>query len=288
MLKTMKHPSLLPLSDDGLCPEHLPAGVRAVFTTRTGGVSAAPFDSFNLGDHVGDDPAAVAQNRLRLTEALRQQGAQAPVFLKQVHGTQVLGLGEAPPTTVVADACWTDQVGVVCTIMVADCLPVLLADRAGRCVAAAHAGWRGLAGVDHGGVGVLESTWAAWMQTMRRHHPMVSDAGLAQQTWVWLGPCIGLEAFEVGDEVRVAFQSGPERNSGACFVPHAERSGQWWADLAGLARQRLAALGAVDVQGNESSTAWCTVTNASRFFSHRRDAAVLGGSGRMAACIWRV
>jgi YfiH family protein len=287
MLKTMPHPSLLPLSDDGLSLEDLPAGVRALFTTRTGGVSAAPFDSFNLGDHVGDDPAAVAQNRSRLTEALRLQGAQAPVFLKQVHGTQVLGLGKAPPTTVVADACWTDEVGVVCTIMVADCLPVLLADRAGRCVAAAHAGWRGLAGVDHGGVGVLESTWAAWMQTMRRHHPNVSDAALAQQTWVWLGPCIGPEAFEVGDEVRVAFQSGAERNSDACFVPHAERSGQWWADLAGLARQRLAALGAVEVQGNDSSTAWCTVTNASRFFSHRRDAAVCGGSGRMAACIWR-
>jgi YfiH family protein len=287
MLKTMPHPLLLPLSDDGLSLEDLPAGVRALFTTRTGGVSAAPFDSFNLGDHVGDDPAAVAQNRSRLTEALRLQGAQAPVFLKQVHGTQVLGLGKAPPTTVVADACWTDEVGVVCTIMVADCLPVLLADRAGRCVAAAHAGWRGLAGVDHGGVGVLESTWAAWMQTMRRHHPKGSDAALAQQTWVWLGPCIGPEAFEVGDDVRVAFQSGAERNSDACFVPHAERSGQWWADLAGLARQRLAALGAVDVQGNDSSTAWCTVTNASRFFSHRRDAAVCGGSGRMAACIWR-
>jgi polyphenol oxidase len=287
MLKTMPHPSLLPLSDDGLSLEDLPAGVRALFTTRTGGVSAAPFDSFNLGDHVGDDPAAVAQNRSRLTEALRLQGAQAPVFLKQVHGTQVLGLGKAPPTTVVADACWTDEVGVVCTIMVADCLPVLLADRAGRCVAAAHAGWRGLAGVDHGGVGVLESTWAAWMQTMRRHHPNVSDAALAQQTWVWLGPCIGPEAFEVGDEVRVAFQSGAERNTDACFVPHAKRAGQWWADLAGLARQRLAALGAVDVQGNDSSTAWCTVTNASRFFSHRRDAAVCGGSGRMAACIWR-
>lgn len=287
MLKTMQHTSLPPLSNDWLCPEHLPFGVRALFTTRTGGVSVAPFDSFNLGDHVGDDLAAVAQNRARLTEALRLQGAQAPVFLKQVHGTQVLSLGEYPPSTVVADACWTDQAGVVCTTMVADCLPVLFADRVGRCVAAAHAGWRGLSGVDHGGVGVLESTWAVWMQAMRRHHPNVSDAALAQQTWVWLGPCIGPEAFEVGDEVRVAFQSATERNSDACFVPHAERSGQWWADLAGLARQRLAALGVVDVQGNDSSTAWCTVTNASRFFSHRRDAAVCGGSGRMAACIWR-
>lgn len=288
MLKTMPHTSLLPLPDDWLCPDHLPNGVRALFTTRTGGVSAAPFDSFNLGDHVGDDPVAVAQNRARLSEVLRLRGAQAPVFLKQVHGTQVLRLKDDPPRTVVADACLTDRAGVVCTIMVADCLPVLLADRAGRCVAAAHAGWRGLAGVDHGGVGVLESTWAAWMQTMRQHHPGVSDTTLAQQTWVWLGPCIGPAAFEVGDEVRVAFQSATERHRDACFVPHTERAGQWWADLAGLARQRLAALGAVDVQGNDSSTPWCTVTNASRFFSHRRDAAVLGGSGRMAACIWRV
>ncbi len=286
MLKTMSHTSLLPLPDDGLCPEGLPDGVRAWFTLRTGGVSAAPFDSLNLGDHVGDDPAAVAQNRARLSEVLRQQGAHDPAFLKQVHGTQVLRLNENPPPTVVADACLTDCVGVVCTIMVADCLPVLLADRGARCVAAAHAGWRGLAGVDHGGVGVLESTWAAWMQTMRQHHPGQSDTALAQQTWVWLGPCIGPSAFEVGDEVRVAFQSGAERYSDACFVPHAERAGQWWADLAGLARQRLAALGVVDVQGNDSSTPWCTVTNTSRFFSHRRDAAVLGGSGRMAACVW--
>jgi YfiH family protein len=286
MLKTMSHTSLLPLPDDWLCPEHLPAGVQALFTSRTGGVSVSPFDSFNLGDHVGDDPVAVAQNRSRLSEALHLRGAKAPVFLKQVHGTQVLGLSEHPPSTVVADACLTDQSGVVCTIMVADCLPVLFADRAGRCVAAAHAGWRGLAGVDHGGVGVLESTWAVWMQTMRQHHPGVSDTTLAQQTWVWLGPCIGPAAFEVGDEVRVAFQSATERHSDACFVPHAERAGQWWADLAGLARQRLAALGVFDVQGNDSSTAWCTVTNTSRFFSHRRDAAVLGGSGRMAACVW--
>jgi copper oxidase (laccase) domain-containing protein len=142
--------------------------------------------------------------------------------------------------------------------------------------------------VGQAGVGVLESTWAAWMQTMRRHHPGLSNDALAQQTWVWLGPCIGPAAFEVGDEVREACRSDDARSSDACFVPHKQRAGHWWADLAGLARQRLAVLGAVDVQGNDSSTTWCTVTNASRFFSHRRDAAVLGSSGRMAACIWRV
>jgi copper oxidase (laccase) domain-containing protein len=140
--------------------------------------------------------------------------------------------------------------------------------------------------VDHGGAGVLESTWAVWRQTMRRHHPGCSDAALAQQTWVWLGPCIGPGAFEVGDEVRVACRSAATPHSDGCFVPHAQRAGQWWADLAGLARQRLAALGVTDVQGNDSSAAWCTVTDGSRFFSHRRDARVLGGSGRMAACVW--
>ena len=143
MLKTMPHTSFLPLTNDGLRPEGLPAGVRAWFTTRTGGVSAAPFDTFNLGDHVCDEPAAVAQNRARLSEVLRLQGAQAPVFLKQVHGTQVLRLDEDPPRTVVADACVTDRAGVVCTIMVADCLPVLFADRAERCEARATQGLEG-------------------------------------------------------------------------------------------------------------------------------------------------
>lgn len=287
MLKTM--PDLQLMSDpvQALYPEQVPHGVHALFTLRSGGFSRAPHDSFNVGDHVGDDPAAVALNRHRLAEFLRKRGAQAPVFLKQVHGTEVLALGAQPPSSAMGDACLTDQSGVVCTIMVADCLPVLFADREGRCVAAAHAGWRGLAGVGHAGVGVLESTWAAWMQTMRRHHPGLSDAALALQTWVWLGPCIGPEAFEVGEEVRLACRTDDAQHSDACFVPHAQRAGQWWADLAGLARQRLAALGVVDIQGNDSSTPWCTVTNASRFFSHRRDAAVLGGSGRMAACIWR-
>jgi YfiH family protein len=288
MLKTMPHRPLMTDPIQALTPEQVPKGVFALFTVRSGGCSRAPHDSFNLGDHVGDDPSAVAQNRHRLAEFLRQRGAQAPVFLKQVHGTEVLALGAQPPAGATGDACLTDQPGVVCTIMVADCLPVLFADRAGRCVAAAHAGWRGLAGVGQAGVGVLESTWAAWMQTMRRHHPGLSNDALAQQTWVWLGPCIGPAAFEVGDEVREACRSDDARSSDACFVPHKQRAGHWWADLAGLARQRLAVLGAVDVQGNDSSTTWCTVTNASRFFSHRRDAAVLGSSGRMAACIWRV
>lgn len=287
MLKTMQHPSSLPSLPEMLVPADLPSGVQALFTTRSGGVSVAPFSGFNLGDHVGDDPQAVAHNRQALAELMHRRCAQAPVFMKQVHGTDVLALGAQAPCSEVADACWTDQAGVVCTIMVADCLPVLLADRSGRCVAAAHAGWRGLSGVDHGGEGVLERTWAVWMQVMRQHHPGLDDAALAKQTWVWLGPCIGPKAFEVGGEVREACLYRATPSSNACFVPHIERAGQWWADLAGLARQRLQALGAPDVHGNDSSAAWCTVSDASRFFSHRRDAAVLGGSGRMAACIWR-
>lgn len=286
MLMTMHPTSPLSATEPCLWPEHLPAGVGALFTTRLGGVSVAPFDHWNLGDHVGDDPVAVNLNRERLSGLLRQRGAQAPVFLKQVHGTAVLNLGQEAPVSPVADACWTDQRGVVCTIMVADCLPVLFADLAGRCVAAAHAGWRGLAGVGHGGVGVLESTWAQWLAAMRVHHPGVSDTSLAQQTWVWLGPCIGPTAFEVGDEVRLACRTPAAPESDWCFVPHAERAGQWWCDLAGLARQRLQAFGLIEVRGNDSSPDWCTVNDTSRFFSHRRDHAVLGSSGRMAACIW--
>lgn len=288
MLLTMQDPPFLSGADAVSLVLGAPEGVQALFTTRRGGASVSPYNGFNLGDHVGDDPLAVAHNRESLSERLQQRGAQAPVFLKQVHGTEVVALGAQPPANTTADACWTDQPGVVCTIMVADCLPVLLADRAGRCVAAAHAGWRGLSGVDHGGLGVLECTWAAWLLTMRRHHPGLGDDALARQTWVWLGPCIGPQAFEVGEEVRRACRVGASTLSDACFVRHAERAGHWLADLAALARQRLHGLGATDIQGNDSSASWCTVTDASRFFSHRRDAAVLGGSGRMAACIWRV
>jgi len=247
--------------------------VRALMTSREGGVSAAPWDSMNLGDHVGDRTADVLTNRDRLAAQIGQR----PVFLLQVHGVASVQLDAATPNGWVADACWSRDPGVACTIMVADCLPVLLADAAGRWVAAAHAGWRGLAGpgvtTSSKGLGVLESLWA----DIQRAGGDMSDV------MAWLGPCIGRQAFEVGPEVRAAFDDGsPEVQ--ALFQPAA--GGKFLADLAGLARVRLQALGVIRVFGNDSSQPWCTVSNSALFFSHRRDSHSLGQSGRMAACIW--
>ena len=245
----------------------LPSGLHAWMSTRQGGVSRAPWDSLNLGDHVGDAPEAVAANRARLQQSLGVR----PVFLRQVHGTQVL---ELLPETAggEADACFTFSPGVACTIQVADCLPVLLWDVRGQWVAAAHAGWRGLAGV--GGQGVLEALW----QTL------AARGAVAAQTVAWLGPCIGPGAFEVGPEVRAAFVAHRQAAADAFEAAPGDR---WLADLPRLARQRLQALGVGQTLGNDGSAPWCTVTGAGRFFSHRRDAARLGSSGRMAACIWR-
>ncbi|MDP2419151.1 MAG: peptidoglycan editing factor PgeF [Hydrogenophaga sp.] len=264
------------LPSDWIVPDWpAPPSVRAVFTSRSGGVSAPPFDSFNLGDHVCDEPAAVACNRLRLAEALNQQ----PVFLQQVHGTAVLQLDAQTPHGSVADACLTTAPGVACTIMVADCLPVLFAHTSGAVVAAAHAGWRGLA------QGVLENTFAALVLAVQKIHPTATPANVAQETLAWLGPCIGPGAFEVGPDVREAFvtdQPGMHK----AFV--ASEDGKFLANLPMLARWRLATLGIKKVTGNDGAPTWCTVTQSSRFFSHRRDAARLGSTGRMAACIWRV
>ena len=245
----------------------LMAGVKACMTDRTGGVSAAPRDTMNLGDHVGDDPRAVAENRLRLA----QRTGVHPVFMDQVHGTQVLCLAPDTPDGLPADACWTAQPGVACTVMVADCLPVLLCDARGHWVAAAHAGWRGLAG--QGGHGILESLWQS----------LQAAGAQAEHTLAWLGPCIGPQAFEVGPEVRDAFVQ-QNRLWADCFV-RAEAD-RFMADLPGLARLRLQGLGIHRLQGNDSQLDWCTFSQASRFFSHRRDSRVLGSTGRMAACIW--
>jgi len=238
-----------------------PATVRAICTTRAGGRSLPPYDSLNLGDHVGDDPLAVGANRAVLAQAL---GAR-PVFLQQVHGRGVVTLDAHTPQGTQADACLTRERGVACTIMVADCLPLLFTDARGSVVAAAHAGWRGLAG--EGGVGVIETLHAALQVD-------------ARELMVWLGPCIGPQAFEVGPEVKAAFEARNPRAS-ACFQP-AAAPGKWLADLSALARLRLMALGITQVYGNDSSPSWCTATHPSRFFSHRRDRV----SGRLAACIW--
>lgn len=240
-----------------------PSRVRAACTTREAGVSAAPYNSLNLGDHVGDDPEHVARNRVIFAQAL---GAR-PVFLHQVHGTRIARLDAATPDGTEADGCLTTQSGVACTIMVADCLPVLLASADGRAVAAAHAGWRGLVG--DGGRGVIESV----CESLR------GVVGDLTDILVWLGPCIGPKAFEVGPEVKAAFEVS-DMGASALFEPH--REGKWLANLPGLARRRLGALGITRVYGNDGSDAWCTVGNPSRFFSHRRDRV----SGRFAASIW--
>lgn len=251
---------------DWLVPDWpAPAGVRAVCTTRTGGVSFAPYDSLNLGDHVGDDAVMVAANRARFIASL---GGAEPVFLQQVHGTDVIALDAQTSDGTQADACIATQRGIACTIMVADCLPILLCNRSGTAVAAAHAGWRGLAN------GVLERVH----ERFRPPAPMGREDA-AMETIAWLGPCIGPDAFEVGPEVKAAFE---EQDAGAVamFKPHT--AGKWLANLPGLARRRLTALGVTQVYGNDGSPAWCTVSNPSRFFSHRRDRV----SGRFAAAVW--
>ena len=240
-----------------------PAGVRAMCSTREGGVSDGPYASLNLGDHVADDAIAVAENRRRFASAMDAR----PVFLQQVHGFDAVPLTSTTAHGSRADACWTRERGVACTIMVADCLPVLLTDRAGTWVAAAHCGWRGLAGAN--GRGVLETLWDSWRTQIA-----------ARDTLVWLGPCIGPAAFEVGDEVKAAFEAVDAKAS-RHFKP-ASSKGKWFADLPALARDRLQALGIEDVHGNDGGTGWCTVSNPSRFFSHRRDRV----SGRFAASVW--
>ena len=245
-----------------------PLGVQALFTTRAGGVSQPPFDSCNLGDHVQDDPAAVALARDRLAQA----GGMHPVFLQQVHGCEALRLDAASADGQVADACFSTVPGVACTVMVADCLPVLFSHRTVPLVGAAHAGWRGLAGT--GGSGVLEALLQAMNTQLRHRHP---DAG---PDWLaWLGPCIGQAAFEVGDEVRDAFVAH-DALSAQLFMPGV-REGKWQADLAGLARRRLMAQG-VEVHGNDGSAAWCTFSQPGRFYSYRR----APRTGRMAAAVW--
>lgn len=261
----------------------VPARVHALCTTRSGGVSLPPYDSFNLGRLVGDEPAAVAANWAALQAVVSAGGgAVRPVYLRQVHGTAVQPLDTATPEGCDADACTTATPGVACTVMAADCLPVLFTNRAGTRVAAAHAGWRGLA------AGVLEATTRSFRPETVDGKARAAIENVAtdapQELLAWLGPCIGPQAFEVGPEVRAAF-CAQDGQADAYFRPSGQ-AGKWFADLAGLARLRLRAAGVSALYGNDSSPAWCTVGNPSRFFSHRRDSARLGATGRMAACIW--
>jgi hypothetical protein len=193
------------------------------------------------------------------------------VFLNQVHQTAVVPLGANTPHGTVADAAVTAQQQVACTIMVADCLPVLMCLSDGSAVGAAHAGWRGLA------LGVLEQTLKSLRAT--------PSAGQGAAVSVWLGPCIGPDAFEVGDEVREAFMAG-HAHLAHCFTPKGRK---WLANLPALARHRLVDAGVSPqaIFGNDGSPSWCTFSNPDRYFSHRRDGLRLGASGRMAACVWR-
>lgn len=245
-----------------------PSSVRAVFSTRRGGVSQPPYDSMNLALHVGDQPSAVQANRARLGDQLDAR----PVFLEQVHGTRVVQLDAHSCDATAADGAFTREPQVACTVMVADCLPILLCDRDGQQVAALHAGWRGLAGKK--GVGIVEQGVQRFLQVS-----LAAPGVAAPELLAWLGPCIGPRAFEVGDAVRAAFVDGDAR-SAFYFAPGAP--GKWWADLPGLARHRLQRQGVDAVYGNDGSDTWCTVHQRARFFSYRRD----GVSGRMAACIW--
>ncbi len=236
----------------------VPEGVRAVFTLRSGGVSAEPYASLNVGAHVGDDSEAVAENRRRIAAAFDLPSE--PHWLSQVHGNRVIRLGPAANPDLEADAVVTGEAGPVCVIQVADCLPVLFAARDGSVVGAAHAGWRGLA------AGVLEHTVAALGTP-------------PAQLLVWIGPGIGPANFEVGPEVREVFIGAipdARAEAEAAFVPNAR--GRWQCDLPALARLRLAALGVTGVFGEP----WCTFAESENFFSFRRD----GRTGRMAALIW--
>ncbi|MCK1783587.1 peptidoglycan editing factor PgeF [Pseudomonas sp. TNT11] len=236
---------------DWLIPDWpAPAQVKACVTTRAGGASLAPFDSLNLGDHVEDSPEAVLENRRRLTEAFHIQ----PAWLRQVHGVSVV---EADPERIAeADGSWTSTPGIACTSMTADCLPALFCNRAGTRVAAAHAGWRGLA------AGVLEAA----VESLETEPADIL---------VWLGPAIGPQAFEVGPEVREAFvQQLP--STAQAFVP-SRNPGKFMADIYQLARLRLAARGITAVYGG----GFCTVSDP-RFFSYRRSPL----TGRFASLIW--
>ena len=229
-----------------------PANVRTLISTRRGGVSLPPFDSMNLGAHVGDNMLHVAQNRRRLRNALPAE----PAWLNQTHSTTVVAASQVSDSPPDADASFTHSPNSVCVVMTADCLPVLLTDRQGSVVAAAHAGWRGLC---HG---ILENTIEQMAVT-----PL--------EIMAWLGPAIGPDAFEVGAEVRAAFIDQLPQAIDA-FQPI--DNDKYLADIYLLARQRLQHIGVSQIYGGE----YCTVLERERFFSYRRD----HQTGRMASCIW--
>ncbi len=231
-----------------------PANVKALQTTRIGGVSQGSYASLNLGEHVNDDPLAVAHNRQLLSPYLPSE----PVWVNQVHGIEVIDATKSGCLEN-ADGAYASQANVVCVTMTADCLPVLLCDKAGTVVAAVHAGWRGLCD------GVIEAAIAKM--------PVVPEDILA-----WLGPAIGPNAFEVGDDVREQFMQKDEQAESA-FKPYGDK---WLCDIYTIAKQRLISVGVKAIYGGSVNEEFCTYTDETRFFSFRRDNA----TGRMASLIW--
>jgi len=228
-----------------------PVNVKTLQTTRVGGISSAPYDTLNLGDHVGDAPMSVARNRMLLNTLLPSE----PVWLNQVHGT-VVAKADMAGCLPQADACIARHRDAVCVVMTADCLPVLLCDKQGSVVGAAHAGWKGLAaGVIQAAVQVMEVA--------------------PQNLMAWMGPAISQQAFEVGDEIRTLFVEADAKTAGA-FI--AGQPGKWFADIYALARLRLNELGITRIYGG----GYCTYRERERFFSYRRD----GATGRMGTFIW--
>ena len=249
------------LIDSFIIPEWpAPPNVRAVVTTRVGGVSVAPFDSFNLAFHVNDNAVAVVENRRKLLTALNEIApCGPPQWLQQVHGTEVVDAFSEPKIRAQnvpeADAVTTTHRGLPCVVMTADCLPVFFSDRNGNRVAVAHAGWRGLCN------GILENTLARFTNPA--------------EVMCWLGPAIGASAFEVGADVRDAFMK-VDKSAASAFV--AKANGKYYADIYELARQRLVKAGIGMISGGEM----CTVSDGERFYSYRREQT----TGRMASIIW--
>ena len=230
---------------------HAPANVHAFTTTRRSGFSDGAWSSLNLGTNCGDDPQHVEMNRRLLSGLLPSE----PRWINQVHGTRAVRWEKATDTVTGADAIVSNQTGQVCAVLTADCLPVLFCNRSGTSIAAAHAGWRGLA------AGVLEATVSA----------MGCDP---LELMAWLGPAIGPQAFEVGEDVYDSFVGSNSENAIA-FTEHGDR---WLADLYQLARLSLNRAGVEQVTGGQ----YCTHSESDRFFSYRRD----GVTGRMASIIW--
>lgn len=251
-------------------------GVRMHLSFRTGGVSKAPYDSLNLGLHVGDSLGSVKSNR-DIFEA--HLGVRA-VFFDQRHGVGVLEIDHSSPNGLSADGAYTLQPGIACTMMVADCMPLLLADERGRSVGAVHVGWRGL-------VGLAENSTLLSLSVVENAHLLIcrsiaENFGQApSRLYAWLGPCIGPASFEVGEQVLEAFRQKDPLNLQA-FKAHSHDKNKWVADLPQLVRHQLKGLGVFDIWGNEGSSQWCTVSRPDLYFSHRRDRL----SGRFAASIW--